>query len=74
MLGEPVQWSGTSNDIGVPGSHRVHARGVARECPNCREQFLYVDILIESDILVSVKPVGKEWLYEDPEGFVVTDT
>jgi hypothetical protein len=73
MLGEPLQWSGTENDIGSSGARRVVVEGTAEPCPSCGEDFLEFDILVESDVIVSLTPIGKERPYEDPDGFSVIE-
>jgi len=73
MLGEPLQWSGTRNDVGKPGARRILVQGGGAKCPNCGEIDLEFDILVEGDVLVSVTPIGEERSYESPEGFIVLE-
>jgi hypothetical protein len=69
-LGDQLEWGG--NDAGVPGAARVLVQGLSgRACPNCHEEFIDFDIVVERDRIARVIPIGKDRVDEVPEGFVV---
>src|SRR3989442_2826537 len=57
VVADSLKWG--RNDVGVQSADRVIVQGIGGPCENCAEDFLDFDILVTSNKIVRVKPVGK---------------
>jgi len=65
-LGDELRWGG--NEIGR-SSARVKIEGLAEKCPNCKTQWIEMDIISDENILRDIIPVGVTRDKESSEGF-----
>jgi hypothetical protein len=65
-LGERLRWGG--NDIGVPGRRRVVLDGAGERCPKCGYAEWDFYVLLEDDVITSVKPASGDFDFVASQG------
>jgi hypothetical protein len=70
-IGDSLRWG--RNDIGRRDARRVVVEGVGGPCPNCGNEFIDFDVLIENNIVVGLRAVETPRTTTYPEGYVIAD-
>ncbi len=70
-IGNRIKWGG--NEIGEPGHETVLVGGIGGPCSCCGIDTLEFDLVVKSDVIVDVLPVGLERVNSNELGYVVLD-
>jgi sarcosine oxidase delta subunit len=70
-IGSVIRWGG--NDIGRPKMKKVIVEGIGGPCPHCQTDNIEFDVVVESDQLKEVCPLGLERKEHYPDGFLVLE-
>ncbi len=68
-VGEKLRWGG--NDIGEAGCELVIVEGIGGPCPYCHADHLDFEVVVENDVLTTIKPAPLSRTRSGPEGFIV---